>query len=74
VGQLAADQVVLAAVDLGPLHAARLHRLRYVAGEGVERFVIVVVAVEGEVRKSGHRLSWSRRPESSEHARDRDEV
>ena len=46
---LAADHVVLAPVDLGPLDDAGPELRVEVAGEGVERLVVVVVGVEGEV-------------------------
>ena len=47
----AADDVVLAPVDLAPLHAARLHLRVDVAGERVEGLVVVVVGVERGVRE-----------------------
>src|SRR4029078_11891317 len=49
-----ADHVVLAAVDLAPLHATRPERRIEVAGKGVERLVVVVVGIEGEVIELGH--------------------
>ena len=54
VAHLPADDVVLAAVDLGPLHAARPELRVEVAGEGVERLVVVVVGVEGLVGEFAH--------------------
>ena len=51
---LPADHVVLAPVDLGPLHAARAELRVEVAGEGVERLVVVVVGVEGLVGELVH--------------------
>ena len=42
----ATDHVILAAIDLAPLHATRLHCLGHVARKRIERFVIVVVCVE----------------------------
>ena len=55
VADLAADHVVLAPVDLAPLHAAAARARVEVAGEGVERLVVVVVGVEDRVsgRSSG---------------------
>ena len=52
---LAADEQPLPAVDLRPLHRAARHALLGVAGEGVDRLVVVVVAVEVlEVDVAGH--------------------
>src|SRR5262249_7585276 len=45
----AAHDVVLAPVDLAPLHAARLHPSVDVTRERVERLVVVVVPVERQV-------------------------
>ena len=59
----AADHVVLAAVDLAPLHAAAAERGVEVAGEGVERLVVVVVGVEGEKIELGHGRNRTVRPE-----------
>src|SRR5438552_4210257 len=50
----ATDDVVLAPVDLAPLHAPRLHLRVDVPGEGVERFVIVIVGVERQVIEFAH--------------------
>jgi hypothetical protein len=47
VADLAADHVVLATVDLTPLDDALAPARVEVAGERVERLVVVVVAVEG---------------------------
>ena len=57
----AADDVVLAPVHLAPLHAARLHLRVDVAGERVERLVVVVVGVERGVGKVAHAPSLLRR-------------
>ena len=54
VAHLATDHVVPPAVDLGPLHAARPELRVEVAGEGVERLVVVVVGVEGLVGEFAH--------------------
>ena len=52
---LAADEQPLLAVDLTPLHRALGHARLGVAGEGVDRLVVVVVAVEDlEVDVAGH--------------------
>ena len=51
---LAAHDVVAAAVDLGPLDAAGPELRVEVAGEGVERLVVVVVGVEGLVGEFAH--------------------
>ncbi len=61
-----ADHVVLAAVDLAPLHAATAERGVEVAGEGVERLVVVVVGVEGEVIEVGHATNRTIRPSRSD--------
>ena len=49
-----ADDVVLAAVDLAPLHGARPEPRVEVPGEGVERLVVVVVGVERLVVELAH--------------------
>ena len=54
VADLTAEHVVLPAVDLAPLHAPLAEGRVEVAGEGVERLVVVVVGVEGEVIELGH--------------------
>ena len=41
-----ANDVILAAIDVGPLHTPGLHRLGHMAGERIERFVVVIVGVE----------------------------
>ena len=51
---LAAQHVVLPTVDRGPLHRARPERRVEVAGEGVERLVVVVVRVPHRVPELVH--------------------
>jgi hypothetical protein len=57
VGDLAADHVVLATLDLTPLDASALPLRGHVACEGVGGLVVVVVAVEGSVVEIGHGAS-----------------
>ena len=56
VAHASADHVVLPAVDLAPLHAAGAELGIEVAGEGVERLVVVVVGVEGEDSRGRSRV------------------
>ena len=55
-----ADDVVLAPVDLAPLHAARPQLRVEVAGERVERLVVVVVGVERQVGEVAHDVKATR--------------
>ena len=57
VTDLAAEDVVLPAVDLRPLHAARAHVFRDVSSKGVERFVVVIVGVEERSLVDRHAIS-----------------
>ena len=51
---LAADHLVLAALDLGPLHDAPAELRVEVPGERVDRLVVVVVGVEDQAVRSGY--------------------
>ena len=61
---LAADHVVLPTLDRGPLHGPGTERRVEVAGEGVERLVVVVVGVPHRVPEVVHarrlRGAWRR--------------